>query len=258
LGLFWAEFGLLTDARVHQSYGRISPRQAVLGSPIFWTLLVSTISIALPWVWLRKVPVTADPPTDHSVRLHFTHTNLPLCAAPRLSDNPLLEWHAFAGIPEEDGQGFSVLVSKAGDWTSRMIKSPPSKLWVRGIPTLGVLHVAPIFRKMVLVATGSGIGPIMSLLHKKDIPCRILWSTKDPEITYSQGVIETVRRADPEAVIINTTVYGRPDLVRLSYELYTSFGAEAVFVISNPRVTRSVVYALESRGVPTFCPIFDS
>lgn len=123
---------------------------------------------------------------------------------------------------------------------------------------MGVLHVAPIFKKTVLVATGSGIGPILSLLSKGDINCRILWSTPDPEVTYSAGVIKNVRRADPEALIINTTVAGRPDLVRQTYELYESSGAEAVFIISNPKVTRRVVYDLECRGVPIFAPIFDS
>ena len=172
VGLFWAEFALLADAKV-RSTNPTSSQQAVLESPIFWTLLIATISIALPWVWLRKVSVNAEFLSDHAIRLHFTYTNLPLCAAPRLSTHPLLEWHAFAGIPEKDGQGFSVLVSNAGDWTSQMIRSPPSKLWVRGIPTLGVLHVAPIFKKMVLVATGSGIGPILSLLNKRDVCCRI-------------------------------------------------------------------------------------
>lgn len=258
VALFWAQFGLLMDARIHDDTSGNTLQQAIARSPIFWMLMITTISIAFPWVWLRKVPVHAEPLSDHAIRLHFTYTNLPLCAAPRLSDRPLLEWHAFAGIPQEDGQGFSVLVSKAGDWTSRLIRSPPKKLWVRGIPTMGVLHVAPIFKKMVLVATGSGIGPIMSLLCKRDIPCRILWSTPDPEVTYSAGVIDTVRRADPDAIIINTTLAGRPDLVRQTYELYISSGAEAVFIISNPRVTRRVVYGLECRGVPIFAPIFDS
>ncbi|KIW79230.1 hypothetical protein Z517_05842 [Fonsecaea pedrosoi CBS 271.37] len=258
VGLFWAEFGLLTDARVHDSSFNIPAQQLVFESPVFWTLVIATISIALPWVWLRKVSVNAEPLSDHAIRLHFTYTNLPLCAAPRLSDSPLLEWHAFAGIPGEDGRGFSVLVSRAGDWTSRLIRSPPTKLWVRGIPTMGVLHVAPIFKKMVLVATGSGIGPIMSLLHKRDISCRILWSTPDPEVTYSKRVIDVVRRADPEAIIINTTISGRPNLVKQTYELFVMSGAEAVFVISNPKVTRRVVYDLESRGVPIFAPIFDS
>ncbi|EXJ80059.1 hypothetical protein A1O3_08345 [Capronia epimyces CBS 606.96] len=258
VALFWIQFGLLADERAHAPLSSVTLQEAIAYSPVFWTLVVTTISLALPWVWLRKVPVHAEPLSDHAVRLHFTYTNLPLCAAPRLSDSPLMEWHAFAGIPEEDGQGFSVLVSKAGDWTSRLIKSPPTKLWVRGIPTMGVLHVAPIFKKLVLVATGSGIGPIMSLLCKRDVTCRILWSTPDPEVTYSTSVIEHVRRADPEAIIINTTVAGRPHLVRQTYELYVSSGAEAVFIISNPKVTRRVVYALESRGVPIFAPIFDS
>ena len=66
--------------------------------------------------------------------------------------------------------------------------------------------------------------------------------------------METVKRADPEAVIVNTTASGRPNLIKLTYELYISSGAEAVFIISNPRVTRRVVYALESRGVPIFAP----
>ncbi|KAJ9638611.1 hypothetical protein H2204_004087 [Knufia peltigerae] len=254
--LIWALFGLLSDAEAHAT--DITVLQVMVYSPVFWALLIITISIALPWVWLRKVSVHAEPLSDHAIRLHFTYTNLPLCAAPRLSDSPLLEWHAFAGIPAEDGQGFSVLVSKAGDWTSRLIKSPPTKLWVRGIPTMGVLHIAPIFKKMVLVATGSGIGPVLSLLAKRDISCRILWSTPHPERTYKAGVIEAVQRADPEAVIINTTVAGRPDLARYTYDLYMSSGAEACFIISNPKVTRRVVYALESRGVPIFAPIFDS
>lgn len=258
LGLFWALFGLLVDARMRANGNTVSIQSAVGANPIFWTLLISTISVASPWIWLRKVPVNAEHLSDHAIRLHFSYTNLPLCAAPRVSDNPLLEWHAFAGIPEEDGQGFSILVSKAGDWTTKLIRSPPTKLWVRGIPTMGVLHIAPIFKKVILVATGSGIGPVLSLLTKVRINCRILWSTPNPEATYSSNVIDNVCLADPAAIIINTSVSGRPDLVNQAYELYVNSGAEAIFIISNPRVTRTVVYGLESRGVPIFAPIFDS
>ena len=155
-------------------------------------------------------------------------------------------------------KGSLILVSRAGDWTAKLIRSPPTKLWVRGIPTMGVLHIAPIFKKVVLVATGSGIGPVLSLLTKVKIDCRILWSTPNPEATYSSSVIDNVCQADPAAIIINTSVSGRPDLVNQSYELYSKSGAEAIFIISNPRVTRTVVYGLESRGVPIFAPIFDS
>ncbi|KAK5936999.1 hypothetical protein PMZ80_010748 [Knufia obscura] len=258
VGLFWAHMILPTEANRRQSSPDIQIAQLLIRNPIFWCLFTVTIALVLPWLRLQKVPVRAVPLSDHAVRLHFGYTNLPLCAAPRFSDSPLTEWHAFAGIPEEDGMGFSVLVSKAGDWTSKIIQSPPKELWTRGIPARGVLHIAPIFRKMVLVATGSGIGPVLSLLYARNLNARIMWSTPDPVSTYQQAIVDQILLADPNALIINTSKSGRPDLAREAYKLYRSSQAEAVFIISNPKVTRKVVYALESRGVPIFAPIFDS
>ncbi len=53
-----------------------------------------------------------------------------------------------------------MLVSRAGDWTSELIDHPPTQVWVRGIPTVGVANVRKLFTKVVLVATGSaGSGP---------------------------------------------------------------------------------------------------
>ena len=256
--LFWVLLGILTQAGLEDAAGASSFRSAVVSSPVFWTLLSTTTSVALPWLSLRKVAVHAHPLSDHAVRLDFDYTRPPVCAAVRLSDRPLVEWHAFAGIPHRHGEGFSVLVSRAGDWTSRLIQRPPTRMWVRGTPALGLLHLARMFGKVVLVATGSGIGPVMCLLGEPHLTCRILWSTRDPELTYSTAVVEDVRRADPAAMIINTTNDGRPDLTRHAYEMYMTSGAEAVFLISNPRVTRSTVHDLELRGVPVFAPIFDS
>jgi len=108
------------------------------------------------------------------------------------------------------------------------------------------------------VATGSGIGPVLSLLFARDLDCRILWSTNNPETTYKRQIINRVLHGDPNAIIVDTSVSGRPDLVQEAYHLYIISNAEAVFVISNSKVTRKVVYGLESRGVPTFAPVFDS
>ena len=57
-----------------------------------------------------------------------------------------------------------MLVSRAGDWTSDLIDEPPTHVWVRGIPTVGVANVRRLFTKVVLVATGSGIGPVLGHL----------------------------------------------------------------------------------------------
>ena len=50
----------------------------------------------------------------------------------------------------------------------------------------------------------------------------------------------------------------RPDMVSLTYQLVLESNAEAVFIISNPKVTQKVVYGMETRGIPAYGAIFDS
>jgi hypothetical protein len=261
VALFWVHLVVLTELLENSREPQRPIGEAMARSPTTYLLMLVTVSLIIPWLRLRKVPVRVELLSDHASRWHFDYTNVELCSASRVTDKPLKEWHSFAGIPERNGKGFSVIVSNAGDWTKRMIQNPPTKLWVRGIPTRGVLHIAPIFNKLVIVATGSGIGPVLSLLSARDIPCRVLWSARDPMNTYAKNIIDEVFMADPKALVYDTKTVdpsNRPDLLRIAYRLYRDSGAEAVFVISNQKVTQKIVYGLESRGVPTFAPIFDS
>ena len=75
---------------------------------------------------------------------------------------------------------------------------------------------------------------------------------------YKWEICETIKRINQNAIIINTRRDRRPDLLELIWKLYNLEKAEAIFVISNPKLTRKVVYSLESRGVPAFGPIWDS
>lgn len=59
-------------------------------------------------------------------------------------------------------------------------------------------------------------------------------------------------------MVWDTKQFGRPDMVGLAWQLLKWSNAEAVFVISNPKVTKMVLYALESRGIVAYSPIFDS
>ena len=101
-------------------------------------------------------------------------------------------------------------------------------------------------------------GPPLSLFYADATPRRILWSTPNPEQTYGPKIIGAVLKADPHAIIWNTRTQGRPDLVAMTYKLYVEAQAEAVFIISNPKVTRKVVYGMETRGIPAYGAIFDS
>ncbi|KAK3985303.1 hypothetical protein QBC44DRAFT_250746 [Cladorrhinum sp. PSN332] len=258
LALVWAHLVVITSATrlPSQSLGG-----ALAKSPTLYLVAATTLSIALPWMRLRRVKVVPELLSTHAVRLHFNFKTPRECSSlgVRITDRPMVEWHAFAAIPEPNNQGgFSVLVSRAGDWTGRIIDNPPTSIWTRGEPASGVLAIAPLFKKIVLVATGSGIGPCLPVIMERKVESRILWSTRNAVKTYGQGIIEEVKACDEKAVIWDTDSMGRPDLVKLAWDLYKESGAECVCIISNARTTKRVVYGLESRGVPAFGPIWDS
>lgn len=123
----------------------------------------------------------------------------------------------------------------------------------------GFIHVMRVFRRVVIIATGSGIGPCLSWLSEKNRPpLRVLWQTRNPGRTYGSDVLNLVRQLDPNPLIIDTNSSGRVDMVPMARELVREFDAEAVCVISNAVLTKKVVFQLEASGVPAFGPIFDS
>lgn len=297
--LFWTVVLLL--AKVSATQQDISMGAAAIKIPSFWNLIFISLFVIYPWLNLRLREVETEVLSSHAAEFKFKHASVQYGQAVRLSDAPLKETHAFAVIPNtpspsapastcssstsdlEKGtverkragpEGFSILMSNAGDWTKRMIQDPPKKIWIRGLPQFGVIRVAGLFNPVVIIATGSGIGPCLSLfVQSPDHPVRIIWSARSPEATYGRRVIDIVRRADPRALILDTKTYGRPDLVSLAYRMWAGedsgggggsagddapMKCEAAVIISNQKVTEKVVYGLEARGVPAYGAIFDS
>ncbi|KAB8234840.1 integral membrane protein TmpA [Aspergillus alliaceus] len=237
-----------------QSLGRF-----LIELPAFWFLMVTVVAIVHPWLFLRKVPVEPEHLSHHAVRLHFSHTTTTFGKGIQLASHPLQDWHGFATFPDPNGKTFSSLVSKAGDWTAACIKNQPTYLWKRGILIYGFAYAMKVFKRVIVVTTGSGIGPCLSFLGDDNRPSlRVVWQTRAPLRTYGKRVLDLVSKMDGNPYIIDTNSSGRVDMVPIIRQLYTEFNAEAVCVISNPVVTKSVVYELESRGIPAFGPIFDS
>ncbi|KAI9837104.1 MAG: hypothetical protein M1819_000755 [Sarea resinae] len=327
--LFWTHAIILSNTlrKTYHSHPTKTLVAFFLTTPSFYFLTAITLSIVYPWVVLVKVPITTTRPSSHVIRLHFNHASVPLFTGIRISDSPLKEWHAFATIPEPPAsdpplplpnnavttvtkktqpRGFSCVVSNAGDWTNRIISSPPSHIYIRGAPTRNLLHATRLFKRVVIVATGSGIGPCLALRYsprnksktritdndhdstkraaQQQNFCRILWSTASPLQTYGQGILDEIHALDKDAVIVDTRAghngkaggaesekkaksnparspasqRWRPNMVQLAWNLYRSCDAEAVFVISNPKVTALVVEGLEGRGIPAYGALFDS
>ncbi|KAH9891585.1 hypothetical protein C8Q73DRAFT_649944 [Cubamyces lactineus] len=232
--------------------------QAVLRSPPFWLVLIMTCSIILPWLRLRKVPVRAEVLSNHCVRLHFDYVDTHPGHFTRMSLSPLKEWHSFATISVPGTKGYSAVVSRAGDWTSERIANPPTEIWIRGVPCYGVVRVTPLFRRVVMVATGSGIGPIAPVVYAKKVPIQLLWTAPAVRKTFGDALVDSLLEANPSAVIYDTREHGKPDMVKLTYRMVREFNAEAVVIISNEPLTRKVVYGMMSRGIPAFGAIWDS
>ncbi len=222
-------------------------------------LLVIVASVALPWIRLRRVRVALQRPSSHVTVARFDYGVTPFAgSSTAVSRRPLLEWHSFANVPAPGRSGFRLTISRAGDWTGALIDDQPPYVWVKGIPTAGVGNIDRLFKRVVWVATGSGIGPTLPHLLAQEVPSRLVWSTRDPVKTYGRELVDEITAVQPDAVIWDTTSAGKPDLVRLAFTAYRDFGAEAVICISNKATTWHVVEQMEVRGIPAYGAIWDS
>ena len=116
----------------------------------------------------------------------------------------MTEWHSFATIPEPGKTGFSVIISRAGDWTTKQISDLPTKIWKRGVPTYGVMRIVPMFRRIVLVATGSGIAPCTPAILEKKIPIRLLWTAPNIRETFGDKLVDQILGASPDTILYST------------------------------------------------------
>ncbi|MEU1848578.1 hypothetical protein ABZ499_04620 [Streptomyces sp. NPDC019990] len=260
-------------SRHHDHFERIHRFGGWAALALFWThtllsspgpaevgvLTVITFSVALPWLRLRKVDVRLERPSSHVVLARFDHGETPFAgSSTAISRNPLREWHSFANVPAPGQSGFRLTISRAGDWTGSFIDDLPDRVWVKGITTAGVANIEVLFRKVVYVATGSGIGPCLPHLLAAEVPSRLVWATRDPRATYGDALVDEILAVQPHALIWDTSRHGKPDMVRLAHAAYRDFGAEAVICISNKRLTWQVVHGLERRGIPAYGAIWDS
>jgi len=256
LALLWTLIVLYTD--INRSGQKLS--RALFFSPNIWLLFTATFSIIVTWLNCRKLKVQSKQLSTHALQIHFDYVTPIPGTTIRVSSSPLFEWHAFATVanPVEKGKGFSLIVSNAGDWTKKLIKDPPKQIWARRTPTCGVLRIAPMFKSVLLVATGSGIAPCLPVIMAQNTRISLYWSTRDPMTTYGEEIGAVITALGKNAYIHNTSTMGRPSILPKVLQLYRETESEAVIVISNPKLTLGLVQDLEYLGVPAFGPIWDS
>jgi hypothetical protein len=228
--------------------------------PVFYALLITTLLLIYPWTRLRSVRITPIRLSHHAMIVSLSLPSKGLSSkVMRIAHNPLLESHAFAAIPNSVTGQTSILLSRAGDFTRNFIDNPPEKVWIQTLAAFGVVKVARLFSPVLLVATGAGIGPCLSLLAgHPTLNCHIIWSVRDPMGTYGVDIVGAVRRVDSKARIVDTRQSGRRNMLDLTLDGLRESRAEGVVVIANREVTEVVVRGCEERKIAAFGPIWDS
>ncbi|KAK0464259.1 uncharacterized protein EV420DRAFT_1034724 [Desarmillaria tabescens] len=250
--LVWAQVVLLTnDYKGDKSLG-----SALVHSAAFWLMIILNLSLILPWTHLRKVPVNSVMLSNHAVQLFVDYGPHPVPGSfQRFSTDPLNEWHSFATIAVPGKSGFSIIISQAGDWTTEMITK---EIYVRGVPTCGALRIVPLFRRVLFVATGSGIAPFMPHIMSGKVDHKLFWMALNTRATFGDSLVNSVLENSPGAVVYDTRKHGKPNIVKITNRFVDEFQPECVCVISNQKLTEKVVYGLRSRGILAFGAIFDS
>ena len=230
-----------------------------LGSWQVWLLAAVTVAVVLPWLRLRRVPVTVEHASSHAVVLYLDYGITPIVGATiAVSRHPLRDWHSFATVRTPGQSGYRLLVSRAGNWTGGFIDDPPTHVWVKGRPVASLLSMEVLYGRLLYVATGSGIGPMLGPILAGRVPSRLVWSVRSPRATYGDELVDAIETAQPGALVWDTTQRGTPDLLGLTLAAAAEDGAEAVVVVSNKPGTRSIVRGVERLGISAIGPVFDS
>ncbi|KAH9881055.1 hypothetical protein J1614_001548 [Plenodomus biglobosus] len=230
-----------------------------------WLLAMTTFLIVLPWLRIRRVPISAEVVSAREVKLTFPYPNMSYTSTVKFSRSPLNEWHAFATIPSPDATSATIVISQAGDWTKRIINAPPPTLWMRDPPTQNFLALTPLFKSLLLVATGAGIGPVLSLLTSPSIRhmraqgrlVKVMWTVYAPEAEHWRFVQDIIRAVDAHPLIYDSR-RARPDIPFETTYLMRTRGIEAVMVVSNKAVTQAVVCGVKAWGGCAYGAVFDS
>lgn len=224
----------------------------------FWFTVIITLLIILPWVCVKRVPVKAFALSSHAILIKFPG-GIKSGIMGRISRSPLLEWHAF-GIISDGKEEHMMLAGAVGDFTRRLVSDPPTHLWVRGLHFAGLPYLINMYKRVVVVATGSGICVFLSFLVQRcPADVYVIWVAKGIEQNFGEEITAMLKSYPSEKMIIHdTAVSGRPNLPDMTIEAVRRWGAEVVMVTSNPRGSMDVVNGCESKGIPAFGPIWDS
>lgn len=236
-----------------------------LAQPSIGLLVVVVGLVVHPWLGVRRIPVEIIGVTPDVVILALPGRRS-VGEFVRVSRDGR-EWHSFAvSTVGTEGPGrFCLVIRRAGDWTERLGRDAqcgraPGSLLVRPIRGYGFMLHAQTYRRVLFVATGAGIGPVLPyLLGQSGLDFECLWIGRDHRRAMGPHLVDELLAHG--SVTLIDTAGGRPDvagLVRNSLVREAAVGFDAVFVVSNAAVRDAVAEVCGGLRVVCYGPTFDS
>ncbi|KDN34441.1 hypothetical protein RSAG8_12473, partial [Rhizoctonia solani AG-8 WAC10335] len=177
-----------------------------------------------------------------------------------------VQWHAFSvAMTDFEKREFSLIVARAGDWTTGLINDAlgsqgPERIYIRGVCPPGFMYMHHAYKKVVTVCTGAGIAPALPQIEQHTSDIMLIWIAKNHRKTYGETVWNTVTSNLPanQVILHDTGISGRPDIGTLIEKAAKVHGAEAVFVVSNDPYTNLCANICWRKGLRCYGATRDS
>jgi ferredoxin-NADP reductase len=259
----WAALGILAVIVPVEAARSLPPGSSLVGllrQPSVLLLAALVMLVVHPWLGLRRLSAEFLAVTSEVVVVALQGRRS-LGEFVRVSREGR-EWHSFAvATTGSEGAGrYCLVIRRAGDWTQRLAGDvehghPPARLWVRRMRGYGFMYHAQAYRRVLMVATGAGIGPVLPyLLGRSAVRFECLWIGRCHRAAMGADLVDRVLAGG--SVTLVDTSRGRPDVGACVAKVAHRF--DAVFVVSNDVVRDSVARACEALDVPWYGPTFDS
>lgn len=258
------QFRFQAIVALNQAY----PLESLLANPVLLMIALMVFSVFLPWMSVQCFD-----------RLSFTmyspHQGVMVIKAlgggdvgsfARISLDGV-EWHSFSvartSFNRDTGQSeIQLIIGAAGDWTRNLIEKVergkiPERLWVRRVKPPGFMFSINAYSRVVVIATGAGIAPVIPHVIENGHKLCIVWVGNNHKQTYGEEIFSLLD-SHPRCNIYDTGIHGRPNVEQLAIQGIRDFQAQAVFCVSNQTLTNKVVQGCLSKGIPAYGATWDS
>ncbi|KAF8233328.1 hypothetical protein L208DRAFT_899095 [Tricholoma matsutake] len=225
----------------------------------FWFAAGMTVFLITPWFTIREVEVKVEIPSPKVAVLRFER-GMQQGLLARISRGGVMEYHAFGIISEgTQSKEHYLICGVQGDFTRSLVNDTPTRIWTRQLKFAGVSNTSALYKRGIRVCTGTGLGAALSTcLQSPD--WYLIWIGSDQEKTFGPTISGLIHKnLGPERVTLWDSKQrgGRPDIMKLIKDVYSSWGAEVVFITSNFQGNEEMMQGCKEAGIPAFGTLWD-